>query len=267
MSRRKLAATDARHRASRCPPSRGLLAGTGVTRRPGRGRHAAAGLQRAEVHRLRVLRAGAGGRRTGLQGTRRDADLCRHHDRRRRRPGPGPAEHHSAKARLHRASRRSTSTPRSRRCKQARQRGAVVVPFDSDVAPAGRDLFVNMAPFEVQARAMLEFGAGECARRRQGDLDRPYPDGRQLHLAEEGDRRPDRQGPEVQVDPVHRHAVRQRRSRQELLGRHLGHAGASRPQAVHLRLGHQRRRRSTRRSRTRAAPARSSRPASPCRAP
>jgi rhamnose transport system substrate-binding protein len=40
--------------------------------------------------------------------------------------------------------------------KQARQRGAVVVPFDSDVAPAGRDLFVNMAPFEVQARAMLE---------------------------------------------------------------------------------------------------------------
>jgi rhamnose transport system substrate-binding protein len=40
--------------------------------------------------------------------------------------------------------------------KQARQRGAVVVTFDSDVAPAGRDLFVNMAPFEVQAKAMLE---------------------------------------------------------------------------------------------------------------
>ena len=40
--------------------------------------------------------------------------------------------------------------------KQARQRGAVVVTFDSDVAQAGRDLFINMAPFEVQARAMLE---------------------------------------------------------------------------------------------------------------
>jgi rhamnose transport system substrate-binding protein len=40
--------------------------------------------------------------------------------------------------------------------KQARQRGAVVVTFDSDVAEAGRDLFVNMAPFEVQAKAMLE---------------------------------------------------------------------------------------------------------------
>ncbi len=39
---------------------------------------------------------------------------------------------------------------------QARQRGAVVVTFDADVAPKGRDLFVNMAPFEVQARAMLE---------------------------------------------------------------------------------------------------------------
>ena len=40
--------------------------------------------------------------------------------------------------------------------KQARQRGTVVVTFDSDVAEAGRDLFINMAPFEVQARAMLE---------------------------------------------------------------------------------------------------------------
>jgi rhamnose transport system substrate-binding protein len=40
--------------------------------------------------------------------------------------------------------------------KQARQRGAVVVTFDADVAPEGRDLFVNMAPFDVQARAMLE---------------------------------------------------------------------------------------------------------------
>src|SRR5689334_20054359 len=39
---------------------------------------------------------------------------------------------------------------------QARQRGAVVVTFDADVAPKGRDLFVNMAPFEVQAKAMLE---------------------------------------------------------------------------------------------------------------
>jgi rhamnose transport system substrate-binding protein len=40
--------------------------------------------------------------------------------------------------------------------RQARQRGAVVVTFDADVAPDGRDLFVNMAPFEIQAKAMLE---------------------------------------------------------------------------------------------------------------
>jgi rhamnose transport system substrate-binding protein len=40
--------------------------------------------------------------------------------------------------------------------KQARQHGAVVVTFDADVAPAGRDLFTNMAPFEVQAKAMLD---------------------------------------------------------------------------------------------------------------
>jgi rhamnose transport system substrate-binding protein len=40
--------------------------------------------------------------------------------------------------------------------KQARQRKAVVVTFDADVAPEGRDLFINMAPFEIQAKAMLE---------------------------------------------------------------------------------------------------------------
>jgi len=40
--------------------------------------------------------------------------------------------------------------------KQARQRGAVVVTFDADVAPEGRDAFVNMAAFETQAKAMLE---------------------------------------------------------------------------------------------------------------
>lgn len=40
--------------------------------------------------------------------------------------------------------------------KRMRQKGTVVVTFDADVAPAGRDLFINMAPFEVQAKAMLE---------------------------------------------------------------------------------------------------------------
>jgi rhamnose transport system substrate-binding protein len=40
--------------------------------------------------------------------------------------------------------------------KQARQRGAIVTTFDADVAPSGRDLFINMAPFELQAKAMLE---------------------------------------------------------------------------------------------------------------
>lgn len=39
---------------------------------------------------------------------------------------------------------------------RARKQGTVVVTFDADVAPRGRDLFVNMAPFDVQARAMLE---------------------------------------------------------------------------------------------------------------
>jgi rhamnose transport system substrate-binding protein len=32
----------------------------------------------------------------------------------------------------------------------------VVVTFDADVAPAGRHLFVDMAPFEIHAKAMLE---------------------------------------------------------------------------------------------------------------
>lgn len=40
--------------------------------------------------------------------------------------------------------------------RQARKRGTVVVTFDADVAPDGRDLFVNMAPFDIQAKAMLE---------------------------------------------------------------------------------------------------------------
>ncbi len=40
--------------------------------------------------------------------------------------------------------------------RQARSHGTVVVTFDSDVAEPGRDLFVNMAPFEIQAKAMLE---------------------------------------------------------------------------------------------------------------
>ena len=39
---------------------------------------------------------------------------------------------------------------------QLRGRGTTVVTFDADVAPEGRDLFINMAPFDVQARAMLE---------------------------------------------------------------------------------------------------------------
>ena len=40
--------------------------------------------------------------------------------------------------------------------RRMRSQGTVVVTFDADVAPEGRDLFVNMAPFDVQARAMLE---------------------------------------------------------------------------------------------------------------
>ena len=40
--------------------------------------------------------------------------------------------------------------------KRLRSQGTVVVTFDADVAPEGRDLFVNMAPFDVQAKAMLE---------------------------------------------------------------------------------------------------------------
>jgi len=40
--------------------------------------------------------------------------------------------------------------------KQARSRGTVVVTFDADVAEPGRDFFTNMAPFDIQAKAMLE---------------------------------------------------------------------------------------------------------------
>ena len=40
--------------------------------------------------------------------------------------------------------------------RRLRRQGTVVVTFDADVAPDGRDLFVNMAPFDIQARAMLE---------------------------------------------------------------------------------------------------------------
>jgi len=40
--------------------------------------------------------------------------------------------------------------------RRALSEGTVVVTFDADVAPAGRTLFVNMAPFKVQAKAMLE---------------------------------------------------------------------------------------------------------------
>ena len=40
--------------------------------------------------------------------------------------------------------------------KKMRANGAVVVTFDSDVGADGRDLYVNIAPYDVQARAILE---------------------------------------------------------------------------------------------------------------
>lgn len=40
--------------------------------------------------------------------------------------------------------------------KMMRQRGTTVVTFDDDAAAEGRDVFVNMAPFEVQGQAQLE---------------------------------------------------------------------------------------------------------------
>jgi rhamnose transport system substrate-binding protein len=40
--------------------------------------------------------------------------------------------------------------------KKMRANGAVVVTFDSDVGAAGRDLYVNIAPYDVQARAILD---------------------------------------------------------------------------------------------------------------
>ncbi len=40
--------------------------------------------------------------------------------------------------------------------KKMRANGAVVVTFDSDVGAEGRDLYVNIAPYDVQARAILE---------------------------------------------------------------------------------------------------------------
>jgi len=40
--------------------------------------------------------------------------------------------------------------------KKMRANGAVIVTFDSDVGTEGRDLYVNIAPYEVQAKAILE---------------------------------------------------------------------------------------------------------------
>ena len=40
--------------------------------------------------------------------------------------------------------------------KKMRANGAVVVTFDSDVGADGRDLYVNIAPYDVQARAILD---------------------------------------------------------------------------------------------------------------
>ena len=40
--------------------------------------------------------------------------------------------------------------------KKMRANGAVVVTFDSDIGAAGRDLYVNIAPYDVQARAILD---------------------------------------------------------------------------------------------------------------
>ena len=40
--------------------------------------------------------------------------------------------------------------------KKLRANGATVVTFDSDVAEEGRDLYVNIAPYTIQARAILE---------------------------------------------------------------------------------------------------------------
>ena len=40
--------------------------------------------------------------------------------------------------------------------KKMRANGAVVVTFDSDVGADGRDLYINIAPYDVQARAILD---------------------------------------------------------------------------------------------------------------
>jgi rhamnose transport system substrate-binding protein len=40
--------------------------------------------------------------------------------------------------------------------KKMRANGAVVITFDSDVGADGRDLYVNIAPYDVQARAILD---------------------------------------------------------------------------------------------------------------
>jgi rhamnose transport system substrate-binding protein len=40
--------------------------------------------------------------------------------------------------------------------KKMRANGATIVTFDSDVGKDGRDLYVNIAPYEVQAKAILE---------------------------------------------------------------------------------------------------------------
>jgi rhamnose transport system substrate-binding protein len=40
--------------------------------------------------------------------------------------------------------------------KKMRANGAVIVTFDSDVGAEGRDLYVNIAPYEIQAKAILD---------------------------------------------------------------------------------------------------------------
>jgi rhamnose transport system substrate-binding protein len=40
--------------------------------------------------------------------------------------------------------------------KKMRANGATIVTFDSDVGQEGRDLYVNIAPYEIQAKAILE---------------------------------------------------------------------------------------------------------------
>ncbi len=90
---------------------------------------------------------------------------------------------------------------------QARSRGTVVVTFDADVAPPGRDLFVNMAPFDIQAKAMLECALANAPEGGKSIWIAPTPTVANFISQKKALDQQIASNPTLQVDPVHGHAL------------------------------------------------------------